>query len=73
LVDRLEREGLVNREACANDARGMFAVLTPQGFQRLRGATGSHLRGIDEYAMSKLSPEELDAFATVLAKLLDEE
>ena len=36
LVDRLEREGLVRREACDDDARGLFAVLTEDGFQRLR-------------------------------------
>jgi DNA-binding MarR family transcriptional regulator len=72
LVDRLEREGLVMREACANDARGMFTVLTEQGYQRLRKATRSHLRGIDEYAMSKLSPDELEAFGKVLAKLVDD-
>src|SRR4051812_5445438 len=28
LVDRLEREGLVSREPCDDDARGLFAVLS---------------------------------------------
>src|SRR5687767_3327298 len=28
LVDRLEREGLVHRQACPSDARGTHAVLT---------------------------------------------
>jgi DNA-binding MarR family transcriptional regulator len=72
LVDRLEREGLVTREACANDARGMFTVLTEAGSLRLRKASKTHLRGIDEYAVSKLSPDELEAFGKTLAKLLDE-
>jgi DNA-binding MarR family transcriptional regulator len=31
LVDRLEAEGLVAREACEDDARGAFAVITPEG------------------------------------------
>ncbi len=72
LVDRLEREGLVVREACANDARGMFTVLTDAGYQRLRKASRTHLRGIDEYAVSKLTPDELETFGKTLAKLLDE-
>jgi DNA-binding MarR family transcriptional regulator len=72
LVDRLEREGLVVREACANDARGMFTVLTDAGYQRLRKASRTHLRGIDEYAVSKLTSDELQAFGKTLAKLLDE-
>ncbi|MDP9496424.1 MAG: MarR family transcriptional regulator, partial [Actinomycetota bacterium] len=29
LVDRLVRDGLVERQACSEDARGMLAVLTP--------------------------------------------
>jgi DNA-binding MarR family transcriptional regulator len=72
LVDRLEREGLVVREACANDARGMFTVLTDAGYQRLRRATRTHLRGIDEYAVSRLTPDELETFGKTLAKLLDD-
>ena len=31
LIDRLQREGLVTREACPDDARGLFAVLTDAG------------------------------------------
>ena len=37
LVDRLEREGLVRREACEDDARGLFTVLTDG---RVRPAEG---------------------------------
>jgi DNA-binding MarR family transcriptional regulator len=72
LVDRLEREGLVVREACAKDARGMFTVLTDAGYQRLRKASRTHLRGIDEYAVSKLTPDELEALGKTLEKLLDD-
>ena len=31
LVDRLQREGLLERVACSDDARGQFAKLTPDG------------------------------------------
>lgn len=31
LIDRLETQRLVTREACADDARGAFAVITPAG------------------------------------------
>ncbi|NHC45722.1 MarR family winged helix-turn-helix transcriptional regulator [Motilibacter aurantiacus] len=72
LVDRLEREGLVAREACESDARGLFAVLTEAGYERLRSASGTHLRGVNDYVMSRLSPEDLDALDGVLRKLLDD-
>ena len=31
LVDRLEREGLLKRERCESDARGLFAEITAEG------------------------------------------
>lgn len=73
LVDRLTREGLVRREACASDARGLFAVLTDEGYGRLRAATPTHLRGVVRYAMGRLDEEERTAFAGVLRRLLDED
>jgi len=73
LVDRLEHEGLVRREACDTDARGLFAVLTEAGYARLRTASGTHLRGIEEYVIERLSVEELREFGRLLDKLVDGE
>jgi DNA-binding MarR family transcriptional regulator len=73
LVDRLEREGLVRREACDSDARGMFAVLTDAGYDRLRRATPTHLRGVAEYAVGRLDPEELGELGRILGHLLEED
>jgi DNA-binding MarR family transcriptional regulator len=73
LVDRLESEGLVRREACTSDARGLFAVLTPDGRDRLRAATATHLRGVADYAVGRLGPEQLDQFSAVLTLLLADE
>jgi DNA-binding MarR family transcriptional regulator len=71
LVDRLEREGLVRREACDDDARGLFAVLTEDGFQRLRRASPTHLRGVARYAMDRLDDAQVAALAEICALLLD--
>lgn len=70
LVDRLEREGLVRREACPGDARGTFAVLTDAGRARLRAAAPTHLRGIGEHVVDKLRPDELADFGRLLERLL---
>ena len=72
LVDRLEREQLVRREACDTDARGTFAVLTDAGYARLKAASPTHLRGVAEYAMDRLEPEELDALGVALERWVDE-
>jgi DNA-binding MarR family transcriptional regulator len=71
LVDRLEREGLVRREACDDDARGLFAVLTDAGFQRLRRATPTHLRGVANYAIDRLDDAQVEALAEICARMLD--
>src|SRR3954451_7396329 len=49
LVDRLEAAGSVERSACATDARGQEAVLTPAGLTRLRAASKTHLDGVRRY------------------------
>ena len=70
LVDRLEREGLVERQSCPNDARGTHTVLTELGLQRLRSAAPTHLRGIAQYVTSKLSAEEVATLTMLLGRLV---
>lgn len=72
LVDRLEKEGLVRREACEDDARGLFTVVTDAGFARLREASPTHLRGVLAHAMGRLDDDEASALADLLAQVLDE-
>ena len=69
LVDRLEREGLVERRACPDDARGTLAVLTPAGLARLREAWVTHLRGVREHMVSRFNPEELATLGELLGRL----
>jgi DNA-binding MarR family transcriptional regulator len=71
LVDRLESEGLVKREACPSDARGTFTVLTRSGHERLTAAAPTYLRGLAEYVAEPLSRAELDTLHELLARLLD--
>ncbi len=60
LVDRLERDGLVERRECPVDARGSLAVLTDQGLARFRDAQGTHLAGVRERFTDRFSEEELE-------------
>ena len=72
LVDRLAREGMVERQSCPSDARGTLAVLTETGLQRLRDAWPTHLRGVAEHVTSKLTTEEVEQLTALLAKLVVE-
>ncbi|MGW3367425.1 MarR family winged helix-turn-helix transcriptional regulator [Streptosporangium canum] len=69
LVDRLQRDGLVERESCASDARGLFAVLTDDGAVRLAEATPTYLRGIRAQFLDILDAGELRQCAAMLTKL----
>lgn len=59
LIDRLVDDGLVERSACASDARGAEAVLTERGLARLRAASKTHLRGIQEHFLAILDDGDL--------------
>ena len=52
LVDRLERDGFVERQACDSDARGSFAVITPHGREKLAAARATHLDGVRRHFLS---------------------
>ncbi len=69
LVDRLTRDGLVTRQACEDDARGTYAVLTPAGLSRLREASKVHLRGVEEHMTGRLSDSELATLTCLLERL----
>jgi DNA-binding MarR family transcriptional regulator len=69
LVDRLEGSGWVERATCPSDARGSFATLTDAGRQRLRDASPTHLRGVQEHFLERIPAEELDRLARTLERL----
>ena len=72
LVDRLEREGLVERAACPNDARGTHAVLTDAGLDRLRSAAPTHLRGVAGHVTGRLTADEVEQLRALMQKLMTE-
>jgi DNA-binding MarR family transcriptional regulator len=63
LIDRLERDGLVERVSCADDARGAYARLTDVGEAKLREARGTHLDGVREHFLRHFSDAELELLA----------
>jgi DNA-binding MarR family transcriptional regulator len=63
LVDRLQREGLVGRERCAEDGRGFYAVLTETGGRRLREARATHLAGVRRLFLDRLGADDLRRLA----------
>ena len=69
LVDRLVRDGLVERIPCASDARASYARLTPAGLQKFRAAARTHARGIREHFLARLDEDDRTALAGALSKV----
>jgi DNA-binding MarR family transcriptional regulator len=63
LVDRLERDGLLERDACTEDGRGMFAVLTGKGEELLSRARRTHLDGVRERFLQHFDDADLERLA----------
>lgn len=59
LVDRLERDGLLEREQCEEDARGYFAAITDRGRALFTEARRTHLAGVRERFLSRFSRDDL--------------
>jgi DNA-binding MarR family transcriptional regulator len=69
LVDRLEREGLLERKPCKSDARGFFAEITPKGRRLFDAARATHLEGVRNLFLSRFSRDELRALGALWQKL----
>jgi DNA-binding MarR family transcriptional regulator len=68
LVDRLEVDGLVSREADPNDRRSRLAVLTETGREAYVRGSEIH-RQTERELFSALTPQEAEQLHMLLAKL----
>jgi DNA-binding MarR family transcriptional regulator len=69
LLERLERDGYVERAFCASDARVTYALLTDEGYSKLREASSTHVDGIRSHFAGRFTPKELETLAELLARL----
>jgi len=69
LVDRLVRQGWVERTPCEDDARGLYAAITRSGRAKLKKARPAHLDGVRAGFLSKLSDSDLDALSRAWRQL----
>jgi DNA-binding MarR family transcriptional regulator len=69
LVDRLERQGLVERRRCDDDGRGFNAHLTDAGLEKIRAARPDHLAGVRRHFLSALADGEVDALGALWERL----
>jgi DNA-binding MarR family transcriptional regulator len=69
-IGRMERRGLVTREACDDDGRGATVALTETGLAVLQAAAARHLASVRENFIDLLTPEEVTILAGVASKVI---
>ena len=71
VVERLARQGLIDRRRSPDDGRGQIAVLTADGMQRLRAAWPDHLRSVRARVMDHLDGLDREALLAALTAIVE--
>jgi MarR family 2-MHQ and catechol resistance regulon transcriptional repressor len=59
VIDRLQQRALVQRQACGEDRRSWFSVLTPSGQQRLQAVMPEYLALIQRFVVDQATCDQL--------------
>src|SRR5690349_3665707 len=65
ILDALEKRGLVERRADADDTRAKQAWLTPQGRELLHAAQAAHFASVERLFFDRVSDSDLETLARV--------
>lgn len=68
-VDRLESRGLIARETCDDDRRGMNVVLSDAGLEALRRAAPGHLDGVARLFTNHLSDRDAELIEEIFTRI----
>ena len=70
MVDRLERQGLLERHKGESDPRQVFACITKAGLERLAETTPTHLAGVRRMFLERLSQPQVKQLAVIWNQLM---
>lgn len=59
-ITRMEATGLVRREHCESDRRGLYACLTDQGWQTIQRVAPHHVESVRRHFVDLLTPDQLE-------------
>ncbi len=59
-LGRMEKRGLIRRQACADDVHGIDVIATNAGAAAFRAGSVPHLRAVSELFLDALTPAQLD-------------
>jgi DNA-binding MarR family transcriptional regulator len=65
----MEADGLVRRENCESDGRGVLAVLTDAGRERLAEVAPTHVAGVRAYLVDLLDEADVAALERIFGRV----
>ena len=65
----MERAGWVTRQACAEDKRGSWAVMTEKGYRAIVKAAPDHVLSVRERFLDRLSAKDQEVLATLFDRI----
>lgn len=68
-VGRMEERGLVRREPCESDGRGVMCVLTDFGFDTIAAAAPGHVESVRTALFDPLETSDVDVLGVALGKM----
>lgn len=68
--DGMARQNLVERRRCAEDRRGVLAVLTPTGFERLAATAPAHVASVRRHFVDHLTSDEMRVLSDVFGRVV---
>lgn len=70
-IRRMEADGMVERNTCVDDGRGVLAVITNEGRRRLDEAAPTHVTSVRTHLVDLLTPKELSVLGDIFDKVDD--
>jgi DNA-binding MarR family transcriptional regulator len=62
-IKRMEARGLVERQDCVTDGRGLLVAITDHGRKAIADAAPGHVQAVRDYIIDVLTPEQLAVLA----------
>lgn len=69
-ITRMRNRDLLDREACGDDRRGAYIVLTRTGLEVVTAAAPGHVNAVRELFTDRLSPTQASQLSAILDDLL---
>lgn len=70
-IRRMIKRDLVAREECAEDGRGAFVVISPNGREAIEAAAPRHVATVRRLVVDPLTPDELEALGRISDRIIE--